>query len=217
MPEEATPHQPDASPAPEPGEADLCAMVEAMEEPALLTRADLEYPGPTIVAVSSGLCVLTGYTRPELLGRSPRLFQGPLTSRVVLDRLRATCAAGERFIGEAVNYRKDGSAYLLQWAIEPVRHEGRVTHFFSLQRDVTALRDYAGPWIETATRLQEALAVSSEQLATILEAALVLGRASRAPRPHDLHALRKRLLEVAARSPASPRGRPPGAGPDRQP
>lgn len=213
MAEDDHPEHPHRSHAlvPEPGEADLADMLEVMDEPALVTRADLEFPGPTIVAVSPGLCSLTGYTARELVGRSPRVFQGPLTSRTVLDRLRHACAAGERFIGETVNYRKDGSAYLLQWAIDPVRREGRVAHFFSLQHDVTALRDYAGAWIETATRLQQALAASSEQLSAILEAVLVLGRAGRGLRPHDLHTLRKRLLEVAARSPAVPRTRRPEA------
>ena len=84
---------------------------------------------------------MTGYEAVEVVGRSPRLLQGPGTDRSVLDRMRAALEAGERFQGEALNYRKDGSTYTVEWLITPVREPGgRITHWVSAQRDVTERR-----------------------------------------------------------------------------
>ncbi|MEA3643381.1 MAG: sensor domain-containing diguanylate cyclase [Lamprobacter sp.] len=54
----------------------------------LVTTAELETPGPEIVYVNPALCAQTGYSADELLGQTPRVFQGPATERAVLDRLR---------------------------------------------------------------------------------------------------------------------------------
>jgi PAS domain S-box-containing protein len=81
---------------------------------------------------------MTGYDVREVIGRSPRLLQGPKTEAEVLDRMRTALAAGEPFQGEAVNYRKDGSTYVVEWLITPMRDpDGRITRWISAQRDVT--------------------------------------------------------------------------------
>lgn len=61
--------------------------------------------------------------------------------RRVLDELRACLGAGRRFAGRVVNYRKDGSAFRLEWRVSPVRDaKGRITHWISFQREVGASR-----------------------------------------------------------------------------
>jgi PAS domain S-box-containing protein len=125
----------------------LDAAVREAGEAVLITTADLDPPGPRIVFVNPAACRLTGYAAEELLGRTPRLLQGPNTDRAMLDRLRGQLARGERFAGQAVNYRRDGSEYVIDWHIAPVRAgdagessdpSAPVTHFVAVQRDVTA-------------------------------------------------------------------------------
>jgi PAS domain S-box-containing protein len=175
----------------------LSESVRDLAEPALITRADLAAPGPTIIAASAGLARLTGYAAADLLGRSPRLFQGPLTDPVVLARLRTACERGDRFVGESVNYRRDGSSYLVNWTVDPVRDaEGRVTHFFSLQRDVTDRRPYAREWMEAERRAESALATVSAQMALLAEAIATIERTKRSFRSKELAALRARLTEA---------------------
>ncbi len=117
----------------------LLRAVEDTEDSVLITDADLESPGPRIVFVNPGFSKMTGYSRDEVLGRSPRILQGPKTERKVLDELRRCLEKGEPFFGETINYRKDGSEYFLEWHISPVRDTaGRITHFVSVQRDITA-------------------------------------------------------------------------------
>lgn len=81
---------------------------------------------------------MTGYSREEVIGKSPRILQGPKTDRKVLDELRRCLENGEPFFGETINYRKDGSEYYLEWHISPVRDAaGKITHFVSVQRDIS--------------------------------------------------------------------------------
>lgn len=119
----------------------LRAAVEATGEAILITSADIDEPGPRIEYANPAFTRMTGYEAEEVLGRSPRFLQGPGTDRAVLDRLRAAMKAGEMAQGEALSYRKDGTTYVVEWLITPVRDtEGRITHWVSAQRDVTGRR-----------------------------------------------------------------------------
>ncbi|WP_210306511.1 HWE histidine kinase domain-containing protein [Methylorubrum rhodinum] len=119
----------------------LRAAVEASGEAIMITSADLDEPGPRIEYVNTAFTHMTGYEAHEVVGRTPRLLQGPGTDRAVLDRMREALAAGEAFQAEAVNYRKDGSTYTVEWLITPVKDaDAHITHWVSAQRDITSRR-----------------------------------------------------------------------------
>lgn len=104
----------------------------------MITNADRSGVGPVIVYCNAALCAMTGYSEAELLGKSPRMLQGPATDRQVLQRLRDCLDTGAYFEGAAINYRKNGEIYHLEWNISPVRDEaGAIQYFVSVQRDVT--------------------------------------------------------------------------------
>ncbi len=113
----------------------------------VITDAHLDAPGPRIVYANPTFERLTGYTLDEVRGKSPRILQGPLTDRALMKQLREDLAAERAFEGCTYNYRKDGSTYIVRWRIEPIREEGRVTHWVSIQRDVTELEDHARPTV----------------------------------------------------------------------
>jgi len=114
------------------------AAVEAVGEAIVITGPDLDPPGPRIEYVNAGFTRMTGYGADEVLGRTPRLLQGPGTDRAVLDRMRADMEAGRATRGETANYRKDGTEFAIEWLITPVLDgEGRVAHWVAAQRDVT--------------------------------------------------------------------------------
>ena len=118
----------------------LQAAIGAIAEAVIITGPYLDDPGPAIVYVNPGFTKLTGYSLEEVLGRSPRFLQGRNTDRGTLDKLRACLVAGRLFKGEAINYRKDGSEYLVEWLITPVRGPNGITHWVAAQRDVTEQR-----------------------------------------------------------------------------
>jgi PAS domain S-box-containing protein len=100
-------------------------------------------PGYPIVYVNKAFSDLTGYTSQEVLGKSPAMFQGPNTDRLVLERLSQSLREGRFFHGEAVNYRKDGSEFIMEWKIVPIRNENdKATHYLAIQRDVTHKRPH---------------------------------------------------------------------------
>lgn len=107
----------------------------------VITDADLTAPGPRIVYVNPAFTTLTGYEPHEVYGLSPRILQGPRTDPAVLDRLRDQLRRGEPFEGEAINYRKGGQEFLMDWYIVPLRQgTGPITHFLGVQRDATQQR-----------------------------------------------------------------------------
>ena len=115
------------------------ATVEAIGDAVVVTSADLDPPGPLIEYVNPAFCRMTGYAAADVLGRTPRMFQGELTDRAELDRLRTCLAAGETFAGEVVNYRKDGQPHVIEWLVTAISDpDGRVLHWLSVQRDVSA-------------------------------------------------------------------------------
>lgn len=117
------------------------AALDQTRSAACITTAELDLPGPEIVYVNPAYCEMTGCQAEEVLGQTPRIMQGPLTSRPVLDRLRSDLEAGRPFEGETVNYRSDGRPYLISWRIDPVvDDEGVTTHFIATQEDITRLR-----------------------------------------------------------------------------
>ena len=107
----------------------------------LITDAQLAAPGPHIVYANPAFTAMTGYATHEVLGRSPRILQGLDTSPTVLQTLRDCLRSGTNFVGEAINYRKDGSPYSVAWSISPLHDDnGKISHFVAIQRDVTVLR-----------------------------------------------------------------------------
>ncbi len=116
----------------------LAFAAEQAWESICITDADIEEPGPRFVYVNHGFEMLTGWSESEVLGKNPRILQGPLTERKVLDRLRQCLIDGTNFHGEAINYRKSGEAFWLEWKISPVKdNSGRITHYIAFQRDVS--------------------------------------------------------------------------------
>ena len=100
----------------------------------MITENKPTYP---IVFVNQSFTDMTGYEKEELVGKSPTLLQGPKTDRDVLDRLRRDITEGKIFHGQAVNYRKDGSEFIMEWKIAPVRNEnGEITHYLAIQRSI---------------------------------------------------------------------------------
>ncbi len=112
--------------------------VEQSRESIVITDAELDLPGPKIVFVNPAFTQMTGYTAAEAVGKTPRILQGPRTDKTVLRQIRRNLERGEAFAGEAINYRKDGKEFILEWQIAPIRSAGgKITHFVATQHDIT--------------------------------------------------------------------------------
>jgi len=82
---------------------------------------------------------MTGYTLSELVGKSPKVLQGPLTDKEVIKEMGISIRAGAYFEGSTINYTKTGSPYNVEWIISPIKDpSGTIEYFISVQKNITA-------------------------------------------------------------------------------
>jgi len=110
----------------------------------IITNADFQSPtGPRIIYVNEAVTQLTGYRPHEVVGQSPKIFQGPKTDRETLDRIRSSLVSGISMREELINYRKDGSEYWIEISIDPILNtSNEITNFVAIERDITETRKY---------------------------------------------------------------------------
>jgi PAS domain S-box-containing protein len=117
-------------------------MVEQSEDAILLTESEpLGASAPEIVYVNPAFTETTGFTAEEAIGQTPEILWGPETQPHVLRQMRDRLRDGAAAEGETINYRKDGTPFVDQWKVAPVRDEtDDITHLVSILRDVTDRR-----------------------------------------------------------------------------
>jgi PAS domain S-box-containing protein len=64
---------------------------------------------------------LSGYEASEVIGKSPRILQGVGTDKKVISRLAAALKSGKKFEGKAINYKKDGTPFIMFWKVLPIK------------------------------------------------------------------------------------------------
>jgi PAS domain S-box-containing protein len=121
---------------------DPAAIIEAAAESILITTADLDHPGPSIVYVNPAFEKMSGWSSAEVLGKSPRIFQGPKTDLQIFSYLRENLFSKRPWEGQTINYRKDGSEFWMEWSIMPLMSKhGEVYQYVAIQRDVSARKE----------------------------------------------------------------------------
>jgi diguanylate cyclase (GGDEF)-like protein/PAS domain S-box-containing protein len=105
----------------------------------IITEAEpVDLPGPRIIYCNAAFTAATGYSEAEVLGRTPRILQGPQTDPASRAKLREMLHAWQPIDIELLNYRKDGTEFWVELSIVPVADErGWFTHWVSVQRDIT--------------------------------------------------------------------------------
>ena len=118
----------------------LESVITNANDAVLVTEAQsIDAEGPCIVYVNEAFTTMTGYTAEEVVGKTPRILQGPKTDRSELTRIREALLRQETIEVEIINYKRNGDEYWANFTIVPVEDkEGILTHFVAIQRDVTA-------------------------------------------------------------------------------
>lgn len=114
---------------------DFRAVVDSLQHAVILTDAELDPPGPTILYVNPAFSRLTGYAPEEAIGRSPRLLQGPGIDRVTLRSIASALRRGEGGQWKLLNQGRDGVPYWAELRITPLHGpDGAVDQFVGFQR-----------------------------------------------------------------------------------
>jgi len=97
-----------------------------------------EKGGPCIVFANPAFEKHMGYSLSEVLGESADLLYGRGTDRQTRSRIRKVMRQGKGIRTELLKYSKEGQGYWMDTNIIPLKDEsGAVTHFASIERDLT--------------------------------------------------------------------------------
>ena len=88
-----------------------------------------------IIYANKAFKTLTGYDPSEVIGKTPRILQGPATDRQVIARLAEALKNEGRFEGKAINYRKDGTPFIMYWRVLPAKIGSRTKVWVAVQRE----------------------------------------------------------------------------------
>lgn len=126
-----------------------------------------------VLDVNPAFTEISGYTREEVLGRTPRLLSSGQTPREVYADMWASLQSRGFWRGEVVNRRKNGQVYPENLSIAAVHDDvtGQVTNYVGVVSRVNARRDD----VVTGLPGRELL---RERLLSLVEQARLTGRTS---------------------------------------
>ena len=114
-----------------------------------------------IVWVNDAFARLTGWSAEACQGKTPRILKSGEHPAELYGELWRTILAGDVWQREMVNRHRDGSTYVEDQTITPVRDErGEVTHFVAIKIDVTDRRQTEETLRENARELLESQRVA---------------------------------------------------------
>lgn len=114
----------------------LQELVEASYDSILITDAT---QAAKIIYANNAFKTLTGYAPSEVIGKTPRILQGPGTDKKVIARLGKVLKNGGQFEGRAINYRKDGTPFIMYWRVLPVKIAKQTKVWIAIQREGFAI------------------------------------------------------------------------------
>jgi len=88
-----------------------------------------------IVYANPAFETLTGFDRTEVIGKNPRILQGNGTDEKVIARLSSALKSGGEFEGKAINYKKDGTPFIMYWRVLPVKINDKIHYWIAIQRE----------------------------------------------------------------------------------
>lgn len=137
----------------------LDQVLQHMHESVIVTDADLHAPGPKILYVNRAFTDLTGYGCEEVVGKSPRVLQGPKSDPSVLRTIKSALIHGKEFKGEIINYHKSGSEIAVRISMKPLRDvDGTIIHWIAVHQDISEHR-----------RVSEALHASEQRYRSVVD------------------------------------------------
>jgi diguanylate cyclase (GGDEF)-like protein/PAS domain S-box-containing protein len=111
----------------------LSSAVEQTAEYVVITNREgvIEYVNPAIEKP-------TGYTKEEIIGKTPRIFKSGKHNEAFYKALWETILSGKAFRAVFTNRKRDGELYYEEETITPIKDSlGNITHFVSVGRDIT--------------------------------------------------------------------------------
>lgn len=89
-------------------------------------------PDGNMIEVNEALCIMTGYSRSELLGKNPRIFNSGYHDKDFYQEFWLSLQEEGRWHGEMRNVNKYGDLYIVEQTVSAVRDRcGRIQQYIS--------------------------------------------------------------------------------------
>lgn len=111
----------------------LMLAIEQSTEIVMITdaEANIQYLNPAFEKV-------TGYCREEAVGQNPRILQSGQHAPSFYRKMWDTLTAGNPWLGQLINKKKDGTIYTEEASISPVTGgNGKIVNYVGVKRDAT--------------------------------------------------------------------------------
>ena len=118
------------------GLALLQVLAESSFDSILITDSSAE---GKIIYANEAFEKLTGHDPSSVIGKTPRILQGPGTDEKVIVRLSDAMKSGGKFEGKAINYKKDGTPFIMYWRVLPIKVGEKITAWVAIQREGSVL------------------------------------------------------------------------------
>ncbi len=92
-----------------------------------------------IIYANKAFKTLTGYDPSEVIGKTPKILQGAATDKTVIARLLDALKRDGRFEGRAINYKKNGTPFIMHWRVLPVKVGKHTKVWVAIQREGFAI------------------------------------------------------------------------------
>ena len=90
----------------------------------------------SIIYANKAFNTLTGYKSSEVIGKTPKILQGPATDRHVIADLATCLKNNSPFEGQTINYKKDGTPFIMNWRVLPLKIDNQTRAWIAIQREI---------------------------------------------------------------------------------
>ena len=109
---------------------------------------------------------LTGYTKEDWYGQTPRILKSGKHDLQVYEKLWNVILSGKPHKGITINKKKDNSLYYEEKTITPIKDKfGNITHFVSTGKDITEMMIYQEELKAAKNKAEESNRLKSDFLA----------------------------------------------------
>lgn len=118
--------------------------------------------GPVIVFVNDTYEKMTGYSKEEVIGKSPKILQGPETDEKELNKLREALKFEKSGHAELINYKKNGETFWTSISIFPIEGEASdIKYWVGIKRDITKRKNNQLKLAEAEQNLRHIVEINS--------------------------------------------------------
>jgi PAS domain S-box-containing protein len=111
---------------------------------------------------------VTGYSLPDVAGRTPSFLKSGGTPESTFKQMWATIDKGETWRGEFHNKKKDGTSFWVRATVSPIRGDrGEIANFVAIEEDFTESKKMQDALLREKNRVEQLSRAKDEFMRTV--------------------------------------------------